>query len=107
VLATWKGSYQGCSQGPTGLTLVVRPKGRTGNRLKATFKFHALPSNPGVPSGSYAMTGWYFPGGVVLDQSHWISQPPGYGMVNLVGNAPCGRKWGGAIVGCTTFSVHK
>jgi hypothetical protein len=107
VLGTWKGSYQGCAQGPTGLTLAIKPRGATGNRLRATFSFHALPTNPGVPSGSYAMTGFYFPGGVALDQSHWIIQPPGYGMVNLVGSPPRGRSWNGVIVDCSTFSVRK
>jgi hypothetical protein len=107
VIGTWKGSYLGCGQGPTGLRLVVKPAGRTGNRLKATFNFYALASNPGVPTGSYTMTGFYFPGGVVLDQDHWISQPAGYSMVNLVGNPPHLSKWNGAIVGCTTFAVKR
>jgi hypothetical protein len=53
------------------------------------------------------MTGWYFPGGIVLDQDHWIKQPAGYGMVNLVGNPPHGSKWNGVIVDCTTFAVKK
>lgn len=109
VLGSWKGSYLGCAQGPTGLRLVVRAKGRTGNQLTATFNFYALPSNPTVPSGSYAMTGYYFPGGVALEQSHWIKQPPGYEMVNVVGKSPVagGKRFGGVIVDCSKFSLVK
>jgi hypothetical protein len=109
VIATWKGSYLGCGQGPTGLRLVVRRSGRTGNRLKATFNFYALRSNPTVPSGSYAMTGYYFPGGVALDGTRWIHQPAGYEMVNLVGVPPLpgGKNFRGAVVDCTTFSLKR
>ena len=107
VAGLWKGSYLGCGQGPTGLRLVVRR--RAGNLLKATFSFHALPSNPTVPSGSYTMTGFYFPGGVALDGSRWIHRPAGYGMVNLVGTPPRagGRRFRGAVVGCSTFSLTR
>jgi hypothetical protein len=109
VIDTWKGSYLGCSQGPTGLRLAVRRRGRAGDRLYATFNFYALKSNPSVPSGSYAMTGYYFPGGVALYGTHWIHQPPGYGMVNLVGRPPRrdGTTFRGAIVDCTTFSLKR
>jgi hypothetical protein len=109
VIGTWKGSYLGCTQGPTGLRLVVKDKGRTGNELRATFNFHPLPSNPTVPSGSYAMTGYYFPGGVVLNGIRWIHMPPGYAMVNLVGAAPRSGQntFDGAIVGCRTFSLKR
>jgi hypothetical protein len=109
VVGRWKGSYLGCAQGPTGLRLVVKRKGRTGNRLKATFSFHALPSNPAVPSGSYAMTGYYFPGGVALYGTRWIHQAPGYNMVNLVGVSPRpgAKRFRGVIVDCTTFSLKR
>ena len=33
-------------------------------------------------------TRFYFPGGVALGQSCWISQPPGHTMVNLAGSLP-------------------
>jgi hypothetical protein len=109
VVATWRGSYLGCGQGPTGLRLVVKRKGSAADRIKATFSFFALPSNPAVPSGSYSMTGYYFPGGVALDGTRWIHQPAGYGIVNLVGvpPRPGGKKFRGAIVGCTTFSLKR
>lgn len=107
VVGTWKGSYLGCAQGPTGLRLVVRHQ--AGNRLTARFNFYALPGNPAVPSGSYAMTGFYFPGGVALRGTHWIHRPPGFGMVNLVGKPlPAGAKrFGGAVAGCSAFSLKR
>src|SRR5947209_4105978 len=37
VTGTWKGSYLGCTQGPTALTLIVKPEGQTGNQLAAKF----------------------------------------------------------------------
>jgi hypothetical protein len=107
VTGTWKGSYSGCAQGPTGMTLTIKPAKTAGRRIKAVFSFYALPSNPSVPSGSYAMTGYYFPGGIALYQVKWIVQPAGYGMVNLVGGPPHGRQLAGAIVGCSTFSVKR
>jgi hypothetical protein len=109
VVGTWKGSYLGCAQGPTGLRLVVKRKRHTTNQLNATFNFYALPGNPAVPSGSYAMTGYYFPGGVALNGTHWIHQPPGYVFVNLVGNPPRsgGKRFSGAAVGCSTFSLKR
>jgi hypothetical protein len=105
-VGTWVGSYT-CAQGLTGLRLVIQPG--TGNRLGATFNFYAVPSNPSVPSGSFAMTGFFDPAGVFLDQDHWIKQPPGYGMVNLAGNPPstAGRTLNGSVVGCSPFSLKK
>lgn len=109
VVATWKGSYVGCGQGPTGLRLVIKRKGSAADRLKARFNFFALPGNPTVPSGSYAMTGFYFPGGVALYGTRWIHQPPGFSMVNLVGKPPrsTGKRFRGAVVGCSTFSLKR
>ena len=105
VTGTWKGSYLGCGQGPTALTLVI--KGHGGNNLTAIFEFHALPSNPGVPTGSYAMTGHYTPTTVVLVRSHWIKQPGGYQMVNLTGPLPKGGKFTGTVGSCTRFSLTR
>jgi hypothetical protein len=104
---TWKGSYLGCAQGPTGLRLAV--KHATGNRLTAMFSFYALPGNPMVRSGSYAMTGFYFPGGVILEGSRWIHHPSGYRMVRLVGKPlrSSARRFSGAVVGCSAFSLKR
>jgi hypothetical protein len=107
VVGTWKGSYLGCAQGPAGLRLVV--KRRSGSRLKATFNFFALPSNPAVRAGSYAMTGFYFPGGIALAGTRWIHRPSGYRIVNLVGKSPRSgaRQFSGAVARCSTFSLTR
>jgi hypothetical protein len=107
VTGTWKGSYLGCEQGPTGLTLIVKPAGRTGNQLAAKFEFHALPSNPEVPTGSYTMKGYLFPGVVVLYGSKWIKQPGGYILVDLAGPLPKAGKFSGAVSTCSTFSLKR
>jgi hypothetical protein len=78
----WVGRYE-CPQGVTGLTLeiVTAASGAT-----ATFRFYAVPENPGVPSGSFVMRGWVrSDGGVELVPDHWIEQPEHYLMVGLVG----------------------
>jgi hypothetical protein len=107
VTGTWKGSYLGCSQGPTGLTLIVKPAGQTGNQLAAKFEFHALPSNPGVPTGSFTMKGYLFPGVVVLYASKWIKQPGGYVTEDLAGPLPKAGKFSGAVSFCSTFSLRR
>ena len=107
VDGTWKGSYLGCTQGTTGLTLIVKPAGQTGNQLTAKFEFHALPGNPGVASGSFTMKGYLFPGVVVLYASKWIKQPGGYLLVDLAGPLPKAGKFGGAVSFCSTFSLKR
>jgi hypothetical protein len=76
---TWKGTYV-CAQGVTGLTLVVAAaKGRA----RATFSFYPVRDNPGVPKGSFAMTGGYTSRSLDLEPDHWIAQPKGYVMIDL------------------------
>src|SRR5579859_6017201 len=105
---TWTGTYS-CAQGLTGLRLAMQP-GSDG-RMNATFNFYAVPRNPGVPSGSFAMTGSYSGKGVVLTPDHWISEPPGYEMVGLSGHLAPGNQneLEGQITtsGCGAFSIHK
>jgi hypothetical protein len=109
VIGTWKGEYFGCGQGTTGLRLVIKRNGASGNKVKATFNFYAVASNPGVPAGSYAMRGYWFPGGVELTGTRWIKQPPGYGFVGLVGPSPLksAKTFKGVVPGCTTFSLKR
>jgi len=107
ISGTWKGSYLGCAQGPTGLTLIVKPAGRTGNELAAKFEFYALATNPGVPSGSYTMRGYLFPGVVVLYASKWIKQPGGYVTVDLAGPLPRSGRFRGAVSSCSTFVLKR
>ena len=94
MIDTWKGEYFGCGQGTTGLRLVIKRNGTSGNKLKATFNFYAVASNPGVPSGSYAMRGYWFPGGVELTGTRWINQPSGYGFSVRSGSARPSRQFG-------------
>jgi hypothetical protein len=105
VTGTWVGSYE-CVQGKTGLRLTISRAGA--NLLDATFAFYALPSNPGVPSGSYKMTGEYTGSDVQLTQDYWIKQPSGYAMVNLDGEVR-GGTFSGSVpyAGCGTFSLTK
>jgi WD40 repeat protein len=111
LTGTWTGSYV-CGQGTTGLSLVTQA-GRGGS-LTATFNFYAVPHNPGVPSGSFTMTGTYSAAGVRLSRSQWISQPFGYIMTNLRAGLP--TKGGTVLRGsvrtpglptCKTFAVTK
>ena len=109
VLAgTWTGSYI-CSQGLTGLRLVVRAA-RDGT-LTGTFSFYALPANPHVPSGEATITGTYSATRTDIKAGHWIKQPPGYVLVGLIAGPPAdnGTLLSGRVSnpGCSTFSVTK
>jgi hypothetical protein len=84
----WRGSYS-CNQGETGLTLIITPSAN-GSTVSAKFDFYPVPSNPGVPSGSFTMSGSYASGELRLTQENWINQPGGYGMVDLVLNTAPG-----------------
>lgn len=106
-IGTWTGSYV-CSQGRTGLKLVIQAgPDRT---LTATFNFFALSSNPGVPSGSYTMTGTRNSTGADFTQGQWINQPPGYEMVDLSVDPPSdgGTDLSGTITTCgTAFTLTR
>jgi eukaryotic-like serine/threonine-protein kinase len=108
LAGTWTGTYV-CSQGQTGLRLAIQTA--AGGTLTATFNFYAVPANPGVPSGSFTMTGTSSRAGVHLTHGHWIKEPAGYMMIDL--SAPPASD-GGAVLsgtvttpGCTTFTVKK
>jgi hypothetical protein len=103
---TWTGTYT-CAQGLTGLQLTI--KAAAGDALRATFAFSPVPSNPSVPSGSYSMTGFIDPAGIFLDASQWIKQPPGYDMVNIVGDLPAGHntRLAGSIPGCSDITLKR
>ena len=106
-LGAWNGTYT-CSQGLTGMRLTITGAG--GDAVKATVEFYPVASNPGVPSGSYALTGNYSASsGLVLIPDHWINEPSGYEMVGFSGPPPDGNSMHGTIqsTGCTTFSVTR
>jgi hypothetical protein len=107
LTGTWEGIYT-CAQGDTELRLVIQAA--AGGTLTATFNFFAAPDNPGVPSGSYTMTGTYSATGVQLTQDHWINEPPGYMMVDISADPPSqgGTVLHGTITTCgTTFTLTR
>jgi hypothetical protein len=109
LTGTWTGTYF-CSQGWTGVRLVL--KATASGRLTATAYFYAISGNPGVPSGSFALTGSYSADGFQLTPAHWISEPPDYVMVGLIATTPAGTSdevLNGDVVGpgCTTFSLSR
>jgi hypothetical protein len=108
LTGTWTGSYF-CSQGLTGLRLVIRAA--RGGTLTGTFSFYALPANPSVPSGEGTITGTYSATRTDISPGHWIKQPPGYVLVGLVSGPPAdnGTLLRGRVSssGCSTFSVTK
>lgn len=108
-VGAWKGAY-GCAQGVTGLTLTIEPP--VDGVVSATYEFYAVAENPGVPSGSFRMTGSYDAGKLSLQGSEWIDQPPGYVMVDYVSNPDVGidphHLFGGVQgAGCTLFTMDK
>ncbi len=105
----WTGVYR-CSQGVTGLTLTVTRNAGAADAT-AVFDFYAHPTNPDVPSGSFAMTGAFNQATrqLQLAGDHWLNQPPEYFMVGLEGQvAADGRSMSGPVVSkgsCTVFAV--
>ncbi len=82
---TWKGSYT-ANQGLTNTTVVIDIHTKD-EYADGTFYFYAAPTNPGVPSGSYSITGGTdkASGTVKLVGDEWISRPSGYNMVDITG----------------------
>ena len=84
----WSGSWHGiyfCAQGVTGLTLSIKPSGL--RNVSATFSFYAVPRNPSVPSGEFAMVGRLeHRGHLDLRATAWRTQPPNYLTVDLEGD---------------------
>lgn len=108
-VGTWKGGY-GCNQGLTGLTLTVEDEGD--GQVSATFEFYAHPDNPGVPSGSFSMTGTYEAGRLSLQGEEWIEQPEGYVMVGYESVTDLGidpnRIYGTVSgQGCSVFEMRR
>ncbi len=104
---TWKGTYR-CGQGLTGLRLVLFPT--ADGTLLGTFNFYPVDSNPGVPSGRYAMRGTYSESWFDLRSDYWIDQPSGYGMVDVSGDVPAGpsEHLAGRLPGsCKTYDLAK
>ena len=116
VLGTWKGTYT-CSQGLTGMTLIITQGQASDGGVDAVFDFYAVPSNPSVPSGSGTMHGTYTGGNLTLTWQAFIGTPPGgYEGTNLKGSlsgSGAAQTLGGTVTplsgghACTTFSLTR
>lgn len=108
IVGTWRGTYI-CRQGETGLTLTIASLG--GNKLKATFEFYPVPSNPSAPRGSSSKLGVYHDGHITLLPDRWIDRPKDTVMVGLSadvdGIAP--NVMTGKVLSrsCTEFTITK
>jgi hypothetical protein len=94
----WNGDYT-CGQGRTGLTLSLEVSQTDG--IQGTFKFYSVESNPGVPSGSYRVSGNLNQHGyLILRGVQWIKRPSEYIMVDVTGVlGPRENTLGGKICG--------
>lgn len=107
VSGVWVGSYV-CTQGKTGLRLVLTAT--SSDRVEGRFEFFALDENPGVPSGSFRVTGSLSGSTLTLKPNGWISRPPGYLEVALAGSISADGDWYlGHIqhAGCDEFAVSR
>ncbi len=96
----WTGTYT-CAQGDTGLRLSI-------DGIDAVFAFFAVPSNPRVPDGKFAMT--FDVAAKTFTQRGWLEQPGGFLMVDFVaGEELSARRIAGKVLGpgCTTFAVTR
>jgi hypothetical protein len=108
VTGSWTGAYH-CAQGSTALELEISG---SEDAIVARFAFSAHASNPGVPSGSFMMTGRFDAktATLTLTQQRWINQPPGYIMVDMVGQISASeRSYRGRITteGCEGFFLKR
>ncbi len=106
----WLGEYT-CTQGLTAFELVIELD--DSDDLRAVFSFWAHEYNPGVPTGSFWMQGYFDSGTghLYLEQDFWIEQPDGYVMVDLDGfYLPSSQTIEGDIIpqgSCTTFYLER
>ncbi len=106
----WHGSYT-CAQGETALHLAIKQAVAGG--LSAVFSFSSLPSNPGVPKGSFEMAGTFdrSTGHLKLSPATWLTHPPGFVTVGLDGKLECsGSRLAGKVTGgfaCRSFALDR
>jgi hypothetical protein len=79
----WQGTYT-CAQGRTGVNLTL-DETCDGSKctVAAIFEFGAVKENPGVPHGSFRLTGESDGKHYTLRPDAWIEQPPGWMMVGV------------------------
>ncbi|WP_051112368.1 serine/threonine protein kinase [Nonomuraea coxensis] len=108
VAGRWAGTYV-CNQGKTTLRLIITEK--SPGELTAVFAFTAHAGNPGVPPGSFAMTGRLDGRTLRLDGERWIDRPGEYLMVGLRADLTDDRPAtiSGTVIGggCTTFEISR
>jgi len=109
LIGKWRGSY-GCIQGDTGLLITITAV--DGLSFEGEFSFYAVPDNPSVPSGRFAITGTYHPRsrGVEIEGARWLQRPNGYSMVGLSGTlSEDQRMIAGKVLysGCAGFHVTR
>ena len=108
LAGNWEGSYT-CGQGETGVKLEISQPDATGS-AETTFTFFPLATNGTAKSGSYAMRLGDSGGQFKFTSDHWIDQPQGYEMVDLlVQGTPSKDRISGKVVDpqCTTFTVTR
>lgn len=110
VVGSWTGTYT-CVQGLTRLELDI-DAGDGPGEVTATFSFSAHPSNPDVPTGSFAMAGTATEeDGLVLEPGAWIDRPGRFETVGLTAPLPSPPdRMTGTVEGasaCTTFEVTR
>lgn len=109
AVGSWSGRYT-CNQGVTGVTLTV--EAATARGAIALFHFYADPSNPGVPSGCFRMSGRFDArtGRLQLKGGRWLLRPYGYLTVDFTGEIdPAGETFVGQVTGynCTRFELSR
>jgi hypothetical protein len=105
----WQGSYD-CSQGETLLRVTVAPE-KDGERL-AHFYFYPRRDATDRSSGCFSMTGRPIPGQqgwYLFTQKQWITRPPRYVMVDMIGRIDGDGGFEGRVVGpgCSRFRLRK
>lgn len=104
----WEGHYI-CGQGLTSLRLLIEV--REASRIDAFFSFFAHPDNPGVPAGSFKMTGSLLSSGqLVLNGTQWVQRPKNYRTVDLLGTIESDASRIRGVVTqetCDTFEIER
>lgn len=113
LIGIWTGTYT-ANQGETALTLTISED--SSKQLSAIFNFGPTPNNPKVPYGSYRMSVVEMGNNKVrLVGNEWIHQPPGYVILDLLGQLPGGTgvfsgevyNSGGGALGNHKFTLRR
>lgn len=101
------------------VTVIKAPKVETPSKpkkvvhsIKALFNFYATAGNPGIPEGTYRMSGIYNSetGELSLGGMEWVVQPKNYDMVPLKGKVESSQDFFTGRIqfqGCKQFSLRR